>query len=214
MWREFRSYYRPHRRLLLIVFGCSALSGVLELGFPMAVRAFIDDLLPAGAMGPILLAIGALLVLYVANAGLLAVVNYWGHVLGIGIETEMRRRAFDHLHALSMRFYDGQKTGHLVSRVTTDLADIGEVAHHGPEDLLVAVLTFLGAFVLMLGRQLAVGAGCRRGGARSHLADGTLRRPHGPELAGAVPPGRAVQRPHRGERRRRARRAGVCQRGA
>ncbi len=151
MWREFRSYYRPHRRLLLIVFGCSALSGLLELGFPMAVRAFIDRLLPQGAMGPILLAVGALLALYLANAGLLAVVNYWGHVLGIGIETEMRRRAFDHLHALSMRFYDGQKTGHLVGRVTTDLADIGEVAHHGPEDLLVALLTFLGAFALMLG---------------------------------------------------------------
>ena len=89
-------------------------------------------------MGPILAAIAGLLLLYIANAALLAVVNYWGHVLGIGIETEMRRRAFDHLHALSMRFYDHEKTGHLVGRVTTDLADIGEVAHHGPEDLLVA----------------------------------------------------------------------------
>ena len=150
MWRDFLAYYKPHRRLLLADFGCSALSGVLELGFPMAVRAFIDQMLPAGDLPLILVAIGVLLVLYLANAGLLAVVNYWGHVLGISIETEMRRRAFDHLHALSMRFYDGQKTGHLVSRVTTDLADIGEVAHHGPEDLLVALLTFLGAFVLML----------------------------------------------------------------
>lgn len=150
MWREFLSYYRPHRRLLLAVFGAAALSGVLELGFPMAVRAFIDQLLPLASMPPILLAIAGLLGLYVANAALLAVVNYWGHVLGIGIETEMRRRAFDHLHALSMRFYDHEKTGHLVGRVTTDLADIGEVAHHGPEDLLVALLTFLGAFVLMV----------------------------------------------------------------
>ena len=150
MWRDFFSYYKPHRRLLLADFGCSALSGLLELGFPMAVRAFIDRLLPAGDLPLILLAIAGLLTLYVSNAGLLAVVNYWGHVLGISIETEMRRRAFDHLHALSMRFYDGQKTGHLVSRVTTDLADIGEVAHHGPEDLLVALLTFAGAFVLML----------------------------------------------------------------
>ena len=150
MLREFLSYYRPHRRLLLLDFGCSALSGVLELGFPMAVRLFIDRLLPAGDVPMILLAIAGLLLLYVSNAGLLAVVNYWGHVLGIGIETEMRRRAFEHLQGLSMRFYDEQKTGHLVSRVTTDLADIGEVAHHGPEDLLVALLTFIGAFVLML----------------------------------------------------------------
>ena len=150
MWREFLSYYRPHRRLLLAVFGCAAVSGVLELGFPMAVRAFIDQLLPRADLLPILLAIAALLALYVANAALLTVVIFWGHVLGISIETEMRRRAFDHLHALSMRFYDREKTGHLVGRVTTDLADIGEVAHHGPEDLLVALLTFLGAFVLML----------------------------------------------------------------
>ncbi len=150
MFRDFLAYYRPHRRLLTIVFGCSALSGLLELGFPMAVRAFIDRLLPAGDIGLILAAIGALLAIYVANAGLLSVINYWGHVLGIGIETELRRRAFDHLQALSMRFYDGQKTGHLVGRVTTDLADIGEVAHHGPEDMLVALLTFAGAFVLMV----------------------------------------------------------------
>ncbi|HYZ61906.1 MAG TPA: ABC transporter ATP-binding protein [Acetobacteraceae bacterium] len=150
MWREFLSYYRPHLRLLLAVFGAAALSGVLELGFPMAVRAFIDWLLPRAEMLPILAAIAGLLALYIANGALLTVVIYWGHVLGISIETEMRRRAFDHLHALSMRFFDAEKTGHLVSRFTTDLADIGEVAHHGPEDLLVAGLTFLGAFVLMV----------------------------------------------------------------
>ena len=126
------------------------LFGLLELGFPMAVRAFIDRLLPQGDLTLIMLAIMALLAAYVANAGLIAVINYWGHVLGIGIETEMRRRAFDHLQTLSFRFFDGQKTGHLISRLTTDLVDIGEVAHHGPEDLLVALLTFAGAFVLMV----------------------------------------------------------------
>ena len=150
MLRHFLAYYRPHRRLVALDFACSAVSGVLELGFPMAVRAFIDRLLPQGDVQFIVLAIAGLLAIYVANAGLLAVINYWGHVLGIGIETEMRRRAFDHLQALSLRFYDSQKTGHLVGRVTTDLADIGEVAHHGPEDLLVALLTFIGAFALMV----------------------------------------------------------------
>ncbi len=150
MWRDFRSYYAPHQRLLLAVFGAAAVSGVLELGFPMAVRAFVDQLLPRAAMGPILWAIAGLLVLYVGAALLVSVVTYWGHVLGVSIETELRRRAFDHLHALSMRFYDGEKTGHLVGRITTDLSDIGEVAHHGPEDALIAVLTFIGAFALML----------------------------------------------------------------
>ncbi len=147
--RSFFSYYRPHRGLFLLDFSCAIVSGLLELGFPLAVRAFIDRLLPGGDWGLIALAAAALLVVYGLNTGLLAVVTYWGHRLGINIETEMRRRSFDHLQKLSFRFYDEQKTGHLVARVTKDLEEIGEVAHHGPEDLLIAVMTFLGAFALM-----------------------------------------------------------------
>jgi ATP-binding cassette subfamily B protein len=79
----------------------------------------------------------------------MVVVTYWGHVLGIAIETEMRRRAFAHLQTLSFRFFDDQKTGHLVGRLTKDLEEIGEVAHHGPEDLFVALMTFFGALALM-----------------------------------------------------------------
>jgi ATP-binding cassette subfamily B protein len=150
MIRQFLRLYRPHLRLALISFGCAALSGVLELGFPMAVRGFIDHLLPQQDMRLIGFAVAALLAVYLLNAALMAVITYWGHVLGIAIETELRRRAFDHLMRLSFRFYDNQKTGHLVGRVTKNLEDIGEVAHHGPEDLLVAVLTFLGAFALMV----------------------------------------------------------------
>jgi len=149
MLRAFAVFYRPHRRLLLLDFGCAALSGVLELMFPMAVRAFVDHLLPGQDLPLILLAIGALLAIYLLNGVLMAIVTYWGHVLGIAIETELRRRAFDHLMKLSFRFYDGQKTGHLVGRLTKDLEEIGEVAHHGPEDVLIALLTFAGAFALM-----------------------------------------------------------------
>ncbi len=150
MLRQFLAFYRPHKRLVALDFGCAALSGMLELGFPMAVRAFVDRLLPSGDLNLIVLAVLALLAVYVANAALMAVVTYWGHVLGIAIETELRRRAFDHLLTLPHRFYDNQKTGHLVGRMTKNLEDVGEVAHHGPEDLLIAILTFLGAFALML----------------------------------------------------------------
>ncbi len=150
MLRQFLAFYRPHKRLVALDFGCAALSGMLELGFPMAVRAFVDRLLPSGDLNLIVLAVLALLAVYVANAALMAVVTYWGHVLGIAIETELRRRAFDHLLTLPHAFYDNQKTGHLVGRMTKNLEDVGEVAHHGPEDLLIAVLTFLGAFALML----------------------------------------------------------------
>ena len=150
MLRSFLAYYRPHRRLFVLDFACAVLSGLLELGFPMAVNLFVDRLLPGHRWGLIAAASAGLLGIYAANTGLMVVVNYWGHVLGINIETEMRRRAFDHLQKLSFRFFDDQKTGHLVARVTKDLEDIGEVAHHGPEDLFIAVMTFLGALAMML----------------------------------------------------------------
>ena len=150
MLSRFFAYYRPHRGLFLLDFSCAVLSGLLELGFPIAVKLFVDRLLPGQDWPLIVAASLALLAIYVANTGLMVVVNYWGHVLGINIETEMRRRAFDHLQKLSFRFFDGQKTGHLVARVTKDLEEIGEVAHHGPEDLFIAVMTFAGAFALML----------------------------------------------------------------
>jgi len=149
MIRQFLMFYRPHRRLLALDFGCAALSGVLELMFPMAVRYVIDRLLPQQDLQVIVFAVFGLFLVYLVNSGLMAIVTYWGHVLGIAIETELRRRAFDHLQKLSLRFYDNQKTGHLVGRVTKDLEEIGEVAHHGPEDVLIALLTFAGAFALM-----------------------------------------------------------------
>ncbi len=153
MLGQFLAYYRPHRRLFLIDFGCAVVSGLLELGFPMAVRSFVDDLLPGADWGLIVLASIGLLAVYLVNTALMGVVTYWGHMLGINIETEMRRRAFDHLQRLSFRFFDGQKTGHLVARLTKDLEEVGEVAHHGPEDLFIAVMTFLGAFLLMFAVQ-------------------------------------------------------------
>ena len=149
MLRQFFAYYRPHRRLFALDFGCAVVSGLLELGFPMAIRLFVDRLLPGRDWGVILAASAALLLVYVMNTGLTAIVVYWGHLLGINIETEMRRRAFDHLQKLSFSFYDNSKTGNLITHVTKDLEDVGEVAHHGPEDLFIALMTFVGAFALM-----------------------------------------------------------------
>lgn len=147
--RRFAGYYAPYKKLFALDFGCAVLSGLLELAFPIAVQQFIDSLLPSGDWGKIIGASVALAVIYFVNTGFMVVVNYWGHMLGINIETEMRRRAFDHLQRLSFRFFDNNKTGHLIGRVTRDLEDIGEVAHHGPEDVFIAVMTLIGAFWLM-----------------------------------------------------------------
>src|SRR5580704_5446895 len=149
MISRFFQYYKPHWRVFSLDIFCAVVSGCLELAFPLAVHSFIDRLLPSQNWRLIIGAAVILLGVYVVNTGLQFFMNYWGHVLGIAIETEMRRKIFDHLQKLSFRFYDNQKTGHLVARVTKDLEDVGEVAHHGPEDAFIAVMTFVGSFALM-----------------------------------------------------------------
>ena len=148
--RRFLSYYRPYRKLFVLDFACAVAAAMLELCFPLFVNQVVDRLLPSRNW-PLILAAGlALLGVYALNAGLQFVVTYWGHMLGINIETDMRRALFGHIQKLSFRYFDNHKTGHLVSRMSTDLFDIGEVAHHGPEDAFIAVMTLLGAFGVML----------------------------------------------------------------
>jgi ATP-binding cassette subfamily B protein len=134
----------------MLDFGCAIIAGLLELAFPVAVNAFIDDLLPGGKWGLIVWASLGLLALYVVNTLLMYIVNYWGHMLGINIETDMRRKLFAHIQKLSFRFFDNSKTGHLIGRLTNDMNMIGEMAHHGPEDLFIAIMTLVGSFALML----------------------------------------------------------------
>jgi ATP-binding cassette subfamily B protein len=149
MIRRFFSYYAPYKGLFVLDFGCAVIAGLIELVFPLAVAYFIDSLLPRSEFGLVLIAGGVLLAIYALNAVLHAIVNYFGHVLGVSIETDMRRQVFDHLQKLSFRFFDNNKTGQLITHVTKDLEDVGEVAHHGPEDIFLAVMTFIGAFILM-----------------------------------------------------------------
>ena len=150
MLKEFFSYYRPWLGLFWLDFGSAVVAGMLELAFPLAVTGFIDHLLPQGDLKLTVLAAIGLMLIYTLSAGLISIVTYWGHMLGINIETEMRRRAFAHLQKLSWSYFDKQRTGRLVSLVTRDLEEIGEVAHHGPEDLFIAIMTFIGAFALMM----------------------------------------------------------------
>lgn len=149
MLRRFFAYYRPYRGLFALDFGCAVIAGLLELAFPLAINRFIDDLLP-GENWPIIVAASiGLLAVYALNTVLNYIVTYWGHMLGINIETDMREKMFDHVQKLSFRFFDNQKTGHLIGRITNDLGDIGELAHHGPEDVVIAIMTLAGSFTLM-----------------------------------------------------------------
>ncbi|MEW9592347.1 ABC transporter ATP-binding protein [Bacillus toyonensis] len=150
MLRKFFSYYKPYKGLFILDFSCAVIAGLLELSFPLIVNQFIDKLLPGQNWTLILWACFGLLAVYMLNAGLQYVVTYWGHMLGVNIETDMRQKLFDHIQKLSFRFFDNNKTGHLISRLTNDLMEIGEIAHHGPEDLFIAVMTLVGAFSFMM----------------------------------------------------------------
>ncbi|HHQ0978140.1 TPA: ABC transporter ATP-binding protein [Listeria innocua] len=123
---------------------------MLELAFPVAVNHVIDTLLPGKDFGLIITAALALLFFYILNTFMQYIVTYFGHMLGLNIETDMRRDLFSHLQKQPFGFYDNQKTGKLMSRMTTDLFEIGEVAHHGPEDIFISIMSLFGAFFLML----------------------------------------------------------------
>lgn len=150
MLRRFFAYYKPHKRLFIIDFASAVFVAILELAFPVAVQWFIDDLLP-GNNWDLIWKVGiGLLLIYGISSVLQYVVTYWGHKLGLNIETDMREDLFHHVQKQSFRFFDNTKTGHIMSRITNDLFEIGELAHHGPEDLFIACMTFIGAFWIML----------------------------------------------------------------
>ncbi len=149
MIKRFFSYYKPHRRLFIIDFTSAVIVALLELAFPVAVQRFIDKLLPGNDWSLIILVSVLLLFVYLVSTVLQYVVTYLGHKLGVNIETDMRQELFQHVQKQSFRFFDNTKTGHIMSRITNDLFDIGELAHHGPEDFFIAIMTFVGAFLLM-----------------------------------------------------------------
>ncbi|SIO13566.1 ATP-binding cassette, subfamily B [Carnobacterium alterfunditum] len=150
MLKRFFSYYKPYKKLFILDFGCAILAAILELSFPVVVNRVIDDLLPSANWTLIVTISLSLLFLYLVNTSLQYVVVYFGHKLGVNIETDMRRELYGHLQEQPFSYYDNQKTGKLMTRLTTDLFEISEVAHHGPEDVFITFITLSGAFLLML----------------------------------------------------------------
>ncbi|CAH2212116.1 ABC transporter ATP-binding protein [Tepidibacter aestuarii] len=150
MIREFIKYYKPHRALFIFDFTCAFIMSLMNLVFPVLTKKIIDDLLPNKNMKMIMYFGILLLTLYIIRAILQFIVDYWGHTLGVRIEYDMRRELFKHINKLSFSYFDKVKTGQIMSRLVNDLNQISELAHHGPEDLFIALVTFLGSFVIML----------------------------------------------------------------
>lgn len=148
--KSFFQYYKPYKGLFMLDFGSAVFVGVLELVFPLITSLFIDKLLPTKDWNMIVLgAIGLFLVFSFVTV-LKFIVTYWGHKLGTNIERDIRNELYRHLQRLNFGFFDNNKTGKLIGRLTNDLMDIGELAHHGPEEVFVAVMTVIGALLIML----------------------------------------------------------------
>lgn len=146
----FVGYYKPHLKLLILDLICAIGIAMVDLSFPMISRFSLQTLLPAGEYRFFSVLMIALVFAFLVRAGLQYVVTYYGHLLGVRMEADMRKELFGHLQTLSFRFYDQNRTGKLMSRVISDLFEIVELAHHGPEDLLISTLTLIGSFIAML----------------------------------------------------------------
>ena len=149
MIKRFIPYYKPHMKLFIIDFACAITLALLQLVFPHAVNVIMDSLLPAGDFGPVFQWGLLLAALYLVQYAMQRVVEYWGHIVGVRIEHDMRRDLFEHVHQLPFSYFDNVKTGQLMSRIVNDLNEIAELAHHGPEDFLISVCMLIGTFALM-----------------------------------------------------------------
>ena len=146
----FVSYYKPHWKLFLLDMVCALCICIVDLLFPMVSRWSMQTLLPQKLFTAFFAVMAALVGAYVLKGVLYYIVTYWGHLLGVRMEADIRRDLFAHMQDLSFSFYDKNRTGQLMSRVTGDLFEITELAHHGPEDLFISSVTILGAFCIML----------------------------------------------------------------
>ncbi len=146
----FISYYRPHIGLFSLDMACACGIALVDLAFPMATRYALENLLPFNLYGAFFGIIAALVGAYVLRMLMYYVVTYYGHMMGVRIEADMRASLFGHLQTLSFGFFDKTRTGQLMSRVLNDLFDVTELAHHGPEDVFISLITLVGAFIMLI----------------------------------------------------------------
>lgn len=145
----FLHYFGNHKRLFALDIGCATLIALIDLAFPLVTRKSLYDLLPNGKYGVFFGLMIAAAIVYVLRAGLNYIVCYFGHTFGIRVEADIREDLFRHMQELSYDFYDANRTGQLMSRLTADLFELTELAHHGPEDLLTSFITIVGALIVM-----------------------------------------------------------------
>ena len=149
MLKRFVGYYRPHLPLFCLDMLCALCLSGCDFLYPMITRTMIDDYIPNKKLSLLLIWAAVLAGIYFVKMALAYFIQYYGHIVGVRMQADMRREVFDHLEKLPLSYFDNTKTGTIMSRIVSDLMDISELAHHGPEDLFVSGVMLVGSFCMM-----------------------------------------------------------------
>ncbi len=147
--KRFVAYYKPHKRTFALDMICSFIFSVSGLFYPMVSQKILRESIPNGALAEVLILSAVLLAIYIVRAGMNYYINYYGHVMGVNMQAKMRSDLFAHLEKLPYSFYDNNETGQLMTRMTNDLFDVSELAHHGPENLFITSFVTIGSFAYL-----------------------------------------------------------------
>ena len=146
----FLSYYKAHWKLFVGDMICALIVALVDTVFPMMSKYTLDSIIPTFELSLLFKMILIMTLMYIVRAVAFWFINYWGHVFGTKVEADMRRDIFSHIENQDFAFFDNHRTGKIMSRVTNDLFEVTELAHHGPEDLFISILTLLGSFIMLL----------------------------------------------------------------
>ena len=149
MLKRFISYYKPHKRMFFLDMLASLMISLIGMVYPIVTNKMLNEYIPEKMYSTIVIAGIIVLVLYVARMLLRYFVQYYGHIIGVKMQSAMRRDLFDHLQKLPFKFYDNHETGRIMTRITSDIFEIVELAHHGPENLLISAVMIILSFIYL-----------------------------------------------------------------
>lgn len=149
MLKRFIKYYKPYKKLFILDLIAAFLVSACDLFYPMITRNIINDVIPNKQIKLLFVFAFALTLIFLVKAGLNYFMQYWGHVVGVRMQADMRRDLFDKLQDMPNKYFDNNKTGVIMSRIINDLLDISELAHHGPEDLFISLVMLVGSFIIL-----------------------------------------------------------------
>ncbi|HHD2732170.1 ABC transporter ATP-binding protein [Clostridium perfringens] len=149
MLKRFIRYYKPYKKLFILDLLAAFLVSACDLFYPMITRNIINDVIPNKQIKLLFVFAIVLTLIFLIKAGLNYFMQYWGHVVGVRMQADMRRDLFDKLQDMPSKYFDNNKTGVIMSRIINDLLDISELAHHGPEDLFISLVMLVGSFIIL-----------------------------------------------------------------